>query len=58
MLLGKVIGEIILPDGDIAAEAEGKYLKLPIEKIADFDKELNEWRVVESEADPDSMLIW
>ena len=53
----KGIGKIVLPDGDIAAEAEGKYLKLPIEKIADFDKESNEWRVVESEADPDSIEI-
>lgn len=53
----KGIGKIILSDGDIAAEAEGKYLKLPIEKIADFDKELNEWRVVESETDPDSIAI-
>jgi hypothetical protein len=54
----KGIGKIILSDGAVAAEAEGKYLKLPIEKIADFDKESNEWRVVESEADPDSILIW
>jgi uncharacterized protein (TIGR00369 family) len=34
-------GELILPDGTIAAEASGKYMKLPIEQIAegDFDRE-------------------
>jgi acyl-coenzyme A thioesterase PaaI-like protein len=30
-------GEILLKDGEIAAEGYGKYMKLPIEKIADFD---------------------
>ncbi|HSK48598.1 MAG TPA: PaaI family thioesterase [Coriobacteriia bacterium] len=34
-------GEILLEDGTVAVEASGKYLKLPIEKIAegDFDDE-------------------
>lgn len=30
-------GEIILDDGTIAAEATGRYMKMPIEKIADGD---------------------
>ena len=30
-------GEIVLPDGSVAAEASGKYMKLPIEQIADGD---------------------
>ncbi len=30
-------GEIVLPDGTVAVEASGKYLKLPIETIADGD---------------------
>lgn len=45
-------GEIILPNGDIAVTAHGKYLKVPLNKITDFDKEENEWRVVESDSDP------
>ena len=34
-------GEIVLADGTIAVEASGKYMKMPIEKIAqgDFDAE-------------------
>ncbi|MBN1298824.1 MAG: PaaI family thioesterase [Actinobacteria bacterium] len=50
-------GEIILPDGNIAATAKGKYLKMPISKIADFDLEENEWAVVNSAADPDKIDI-
>ena len=50
-------GEIILPSGDIAVTANGKYLKVPIEKIADFDIEENEWRVVELETDPKEIEI-
>ncbi len=50
-------GKIILPNGDIAATAEGKYLKLPIDKIANFDRDANEWKVVESETDPENIEI-
>ena len=45
-------GEILLPDGTVAVEGFGKYLKMPIEKIADFDTTEQEWRVVESPHDP------
>ena len=45
-------GEILLPDGDIAATGYGKYIKLPLEKISDFDHEEQEWRVVPSPSDP------
>jgi acyl-coenzyme A thioesterase PaaI-like protein len=50
-------GKIILTSGEVAAIAEGKYLRMPIEKIADFDRDANEWRVVESETDPESIEI-
>jgi uncharacterized protein (TIGR00369 family) len=30
-------GEIVLPDGSVAVEATGRYLKMPIDKIADGD---------------------
>ena len=51
----KGTGKIILSNGETAAEAEGKYLRLPIEKIADFDKQENEWKVVHSLSDPDTI---
>lgn len=38
-------GELHLPDGTVAAEASGKYIKLDISKIADFDAEREEWYV-------------
>jgi acyl-coenzyme A thioesterase PaaI-like protein len=46
-------GELILSNGEIAATAAGKYMKLPLEKIADFDFEENEWKIIQSENDPD-----
>ncbi len=45
-------GEILLSDGRIAVEGKGKYLKMPIEKIADFDKNEQQWRVVKQDTDP------
>lgn len=45
-------GEILLPGGEVAATGVGKYVKLPIERIADFDIEAQEWRVVPSPGDP------
>jgi len=35
-------GELLLPDSTVAVEASGKYLKMPIDKIADGDFE-REW---------------
>ena len=35
-------GEIRLPDGSVAVEAKGRYLRLPIEKIAEGDMD-NDW---------------
>ena len=46
-------GEILLPDGKIAVKAYGKYLRLPVEKITDFDFEEQEWRVVPQSFDPE-----
>lgn len=50
-------GEIMLPGGEIAVTARGKYLKAPLEKIADFDPVENEWAVVTSDDDPESIDI-
>jgi uncharacterized protein (TIGR00369 family) len=45
-------GEIVLPNGEVAVTGRGKYLKAPLSKIADFDREENEWAVVHSDRDP------
>lgn len=50
-------GEILLKDGSVAAEGQGKYIKLPLDEIADFDFEEQEWKVVPSPDDPDEVEI-
>jgi uncharacterized protein (TIGR00369 family) len=45
-------GEILLEDGSVAVEGTGRYIKMPIEKIADFDRDAQEWKIVASEEDP------
>ncbi|NOR26609.1 MAG: PaaI family thioesterase [Desulforhopalus sp.] len=46
-------GEILLANGQVAVEGKGRYLKMDIEKIADFDQEGDEWQVVSSPGDPE-----
>ena len=48
-------GEVVLPSGEIAATGEGKYIRLPPEKIPDFDTEIEEWKVTASQDDPDTI---
>jgi acyl-coenzyme A thioesterase PaaI-like protein len=50
-------GEIVLANGEVAVSAYGKYLKVPIEKITEFNMEENEWRIVELENDPAEIAI-
>lgn len=50
-------GEILLEDGTVAIEGKGKYLKMDIEKIADFDHEGDEWRVVTAADDPETVFL-
>ena len=50
-------GKLLLEDGTIAAEGHGKYLKVPLEKIADFDVDAQEWRVIMTDDDPDSFEL-
>jgi len=50
-------GEILLPDGSVAAQGWGKYIKLPLEKIADFDVSEQEWRITRSPDDPQVVEI-
>jgi uncharacterized protein (TIGR00369 family) len=50
-------GEILLPDGKVAVESKGTYLKLPLERIADFDEIEQEWRIVSLPDDPASVEL-
>lgn len=50
-------GEILLSDGTVAVEGRGRYLKLPLDQIADFDFDEQEWRVVPSGDDPKFVKI-
>lgn len=42
-------GELYLPNGDVAIEAEGKYMKRRLEQITDSDFVDNEWFVDDGE---------
>jgi uncharacterized protein (TIGR00369 family) len=46
-------GEILLPDGGVAVTASGRYMKVPIEKIAEFEEPEFGWAVVQGEDDPE-----
>jgi acyl-coenzyme A thioesterase PaaI-like protein len=50
-------GEILLPDGQVAVKGQGKYIKLPLDEIADFDYDEQEWKTVPDENDPKSIDI-
>ncbi|PID76304.1 MAG: thioesterase [Deltaproteobacteria bacterium] len=47
-------GEILTADGQIAVEGRGRYLKMELEKIADFDHESAGWQVYPKDTDYDS----
>ena len=49
-------GELLLPDGSVAASAWGKYMKLPIEKISGKEFSENEWFLLD-ERDPEEFEI-
>jgi uncharacterized protein (TIGR00369 family) len=50
-------GELLLPGGEVAATGEGRYVKLPIGKIADFDEVEQEWGVVARDGDPERIEL-
>ncbi len=50
-------GEIVLEDGTVAIEGKGKYLKMDIGKIADFDHQEQEWQVVDALGDPERVVV-
>lgn len=50
-------GELLLPDGTVAVEGRGRYLKMDLDKIADFDHDEQDWRVVPMAGDPEFVEI-
>ncbi|HER62597.1 MAG TPA: PaaI family thioesterase [Desulfobacteraceae bacterium] len=50
-------GEILLADGSIAAEGRGRYMKLPLDRIADFNADEQNWEVRSMPDDPDFVEI-
>ena len=51
-------GEILLPDGEVAVTAEGRYMKMPINKITGEEVSLaEEMFVVPDKNDPESIDI-
>ena len=49
-------GELYLPNGGVAVEAQGKYMKRRLEQITDKDFTKNEWFVPECEP-PDGISV-
>lgn len=50
-------GSILLPNGRVAAEARGRYLKMEIDAIADFDYDEQDWKVTSGEDDPSAIEL-
>lgn len=50
-------GEILLADGSVAVEGEGRYMKMDIEKIADFDIDAQQWQVNLMKDDPETVKL-
>ncbi|WP_010243532.1 PaaI family thioesterase [Acetivibrio cellulolyticus] len=50
-------GEILLPTGEVAAIAHGTYMKMPIEKIADFNEDHEEWKTLLTDSDPEEIEL-
>jgi uncharacterized protein (TIGR00369 family) len=50
-------GEIVLPGGEIAVSAEGKYMKMKIDKIADDENLDDDWFFSQSADDPSEIEI-
>jgi acyl-coenzyme A thioesterase PaaI-like protein len=50
-------GEIVLPNGEIAVSAEGKYMKVDIKRIANESRVDDDWFFVDSPDDPAEIEI-
>lgn len=50
-------GEILLPDGSVAVEARGRYFKMLLDMISDFDFHQQQWKIVPADHDPDHIEL-
>jgi len=50
-------GELLLEDGSVAVEGQGRYMKMPLESIGDFDRDAWEWKVVPLAGDPKDVEV-
>ena len=51
------VGAILLGSGRVAVEGRGRYLKMPISDISDFDFDAQQWRVTAHEDDPSTIEL-
>lgn len=49
-------GELLLEDGSVAVSGRGKYIKMPLAKISDFDT-VEDWKIVPSARDPEEVDV-
>jgi uncharacterized protein (TIGR00369 family) len=50
-------GEILLPDGTVAVEGRGRYVRMPLERISESYDEREDWRVVALPDDPAAIAV-
>ena len=50
-------GEILLADNSVAVEGSGRYLKMDLSRITEFDFEGEEWQVLDESADPAEFVL-
>lgn len=48
-------GAILLPNGRVAVEGRGRYLKMSIDSITEFDFQQQQWHVTANESDPETV---
>lgn len=49
--------EILLQNGDVAVTGYGKYMKIPLNKMTEFDVEKEEWKISLTDKDPSKINI-
>ena len=50
-------GEILLADNTVAVEGSGRYLKMDLSRITEFDFEGEEWQVLDESDDPGEFVL-
>lgn len=50
-------GEILLKNGDVAVRGYGKYMKMPLQRIANFEENHEEWKIVITGNEPKEIEV-